>query len=140
MPRHAAAGAGLEPRLDIIESPIQALADDPSPLTGADVIHAGFVLHDLMPDDEPALDRLLAACREASPKATLIVVDAVPFAKDEQERLFSAAFSYLHHGFMGRELQSEIAWSERLARAGFGAVEVSKLGIPGGRLFLARAG
>lgn len=136
--RHAAAAADLGQRLNIIESPIQSLADDPSPLAGADVIHAGFVLHDLMPDDEAVLDRLLAACREASPNATLVVVDAVPFAKDEQERLFSAAFSYLHHGFMGRELQSEMAWSERLARAGFGAVEVSKLGIPGGRLFLAR--
>lgn len=136
--RHAAGDADLGQRLRIIESPIQALADDPSPLAGADVIHAGFVLHDLMPEDEPVLDRLLAACREASPKATLVVVDAVPFARDEQERMFSAAFSYLHHGFMGRKLQSEMAWSERLARAGFSAVEISKLGIPGGRLFLAR--
>jgi len=137
--RHAAAEADLGERLRIIESPIQALADDPSPLAGADVIHAGFVLHDLMPDDEPVLDRLLAACRNAAPGATLVAVDAVPFARDEQERMFSAAFSYLHHGFMGRELQSEMAWSERLARAGFGAVEISKLGIPGGRLFLARS-
>ncbi|WP_151639119.1 class I SAM-dependent methyltransferase [Noviherbaspirillum aerium] len=137
--RHAAGDASLGERLRIIESPIQALADDPSPLIGADVIHAGFVLHDLMPEDEPILDRLLAACRTTAPRATLVVVDAVPFAKDERERMFSAAFSYLHHGFMGRELQSEIAWSERLARAGFGAVEIGKLGIPGGRLFLARS-
>lgn len=136
--RHAAADAGLGERLRIIESPIQTLADDPSPLAGADVIHAGFVLHDLMPDDEPVLDRLLVACRNASPGATLVVVDAVPYAGGEQERMFSAAFSYLHHGFMGRALQSEMAWSERLARAGFTAVEISKLGIPGGRLFLAR--
>lgn len=137
--RAAAMEAGLSHRLNFIQSPIQALADDPAPLSGAAVIHAGFVLHDLMPEDEAALNKLLAACRTTAPDATLIVVDAVPFAKDENERMFSAAFSYLHHGFMGRQLQSEYAWSERLMKAGFGLVEIKKLGIPGGRLFAARA-
>lgn len=136
--RAAAKETGLSDRLEFIHSPIQALAEDPAPLIGAEVIHAGFVLHDLMPDEETTLNKLLAICRSAAPDATLIVVDAVPFAKNEDERAFSAAFSYLHHGFMGRRLQSEYAWSEKLANAGFQSVEVQKLGIPGGRLFAAR--
>lgn len=128
----------LVDRLDFIHSSIQALAEDPTPLIGAEVIHAGFVLHDLMPDEESILNKLLAVCRSAAPNATLIVVDAVPFAKSEDERAFSAAFSYLHHGFMGRRLQTEHAWSEKLTNAGFKSIEVQKLGIPGGRLFAAR--
>ena len=138
--RKAATQAGVADRLEIIESPIQTLAVDPGPLKGAEVIHAGFVFHDLMPDEAKTLDALLAACAAASSKATLIVVDAVPFAKGDPERMFSAAFSYLHHGFMGRQLQSEVAWSERLAGAGFKKTEVQKLGIPGGRLFAATTG
>ena len=136
--RKEAKDEGLSDRLDFIHSPIQALTEDASPLFGAEVIHAGFVLHDLMPDEEPMLIKLLAVCRSAAPDATLIIVDAVPFAKNEDERAFSAAFSYLHHGFMGRQLQSEYAWSEKLANAGFKSIEVQKLGIPGGRLFVAR--
>lgn len=135
--RVAALRAGVADRLEIIESPIQALAADPTPLKNAEAIHAGFVFHDLMPNEEKTLDALLSACATASPKSTLFVVDAVPFAKADSERMFSAAFSYLHHGFMGRQLQSEVAWSERLAKAGFMNTEIQKLGIPGGRLFAA---
>lgn len=135
--RAAAAAAGMADRIAVVQSPIQRLADDPAPMAGADVIHAGFVLHDLMPEDEAVLDALLVACCRAAGSGTLLVVDAVPYAEASHERSFSAAFTFLHEAFMGRVLQTEEQWRQRLRRAGFNNVEVKPLGIPGGRLFAA---
>jgi SAM-dependent methyltransferase len=135
--RAAAEAAGMARRLEFVASPIQALVEDPRPLVGADVIHAGFVFHDLLPADEDRLDALLAACRAHASSGTLVVVDAVPFAQDEWERAFSAAFTHLHNCFMSRMLLSEAAWCEKLNKAGFARIETRLLGIPGGRLFMA---
>lgn len=137
--RAAAQEAGMAGRITVVESPIQRLAEDPTPMQGADVIHAGFVFHDLMPDDEAVLDALLVACRQAAGSGTLLVVDAVPYAAATHERSFSAAFTFLHEAFMGRVLQTEDQWRRRLLKAGFANVRIEPLGIPGGRLFAASA-
>lgn len=50
--RENAAEAGVGDRLKVVESSIEALAIDSSILKGADVIHAGFVFHDLLPEHE----------------------------------------------------------------------------------------
>lgn len=128
---------GFADRITFIRAPIQMLADDPRPLVGADVIHAGFVFHDLMPDDEPALDKVLYACRKYATSGKLVIVDAVPYAADDWERMFSAAFSYLHHNYMGRRLLGGPAWCDKLCSAGFSKIEIKPLGLPGGRILVA---
>jgi len=130
--------AGMQDRIQVIQAPIQSLASDPSPLAGADVVHAGFVLHDLMPQDEAALDAVLRHSHTAmGDRGQFLAVEAVPYATDESERAFSAAFTFLHEAFMGLRLQPEEEWTERLKRAGFNHVAIQRLGIPGGRLFAA---
>lgn len=136
--REIVAGAGLASRLEIVQSPIQALVDDPTPILGADVIHGGFVFHDLMPDEEETLDALLRTFRTRAP-GTLIIVDAVPYGQESGEEAFSAAFTFLHHHFMSRRLQNESEWTTRLTAAGYERVDVTRLGISGGRIFTARA-
>jgi len=39
--------AGVADRLTVVQRSIESLADDPSPIAGADIIHSGFALHDL---------------------------------------------------------------------------------------------
>ncbi|WP_338871353.1 class I SAM-dependent methyltransferase [Myxococcus stipitatus] len=131
--------AGMDSRVSVIEAPIQSLVNDPSPVEGADVIHGGFVFHDLMPDEEATLNALLKTFRVAAPKAAVIVVDAVPYGPEPDEHAFSAAFTFLHSHFMARRLQPESEWKQRLTDAGFPNVSVSRLGISGGRIFTARA-
>ncbi|MBW4567174.1 MAG: methyltransferase domain-containing protein [Tolypothrix carrinoi HA7290-LM1] len=135
--RSAAEQAGVTDRLEVVESPIQVLADDDSILQGADVIHAGFVLHDLLPEEEASLDAILFACHKAAPTGTLLFMEAIPYAERNEERMFSAAFSFLHECFMGRTLLSEAAWRKKLLQAGFKHIKCEPLGIPGGRLFSA---
>jgi SAM-dependent methyltransferase len=130
--------AGMGKRIGVIEAPIQKLIEDPTPLEGADVIHAGFVFHDLMPDEEKTLDALLKVCRQRA-RGTLIVVDAIPYGQIGGEEAFSACFTFLHHHFMARRLQPESEWTNRLTAAGYESVEVSRLGISGGRIFTARS-
>lgn len=135
--RSAAEQAGVADRLEVVESPIQALANDDGILQAADVIHAGFVLHDLLPEEEASLDAILFACHKAAPTGTLLIMEATPYADGSQERMFSAAFSFLHECFMGRTLLNEAAWREKLLQAGFTQVNWEPLGIPGGRLLSA---
>ncbi|MCI0586467.1 MAG: methyltransferase domain-containing protein [Planctomycetes bacterium] len=137
--RAAARAAGMEDRIQIYERSIQSLGEDPSPLRGADVIHAGWVFHELLPEDERYLDELLVACRTTASTGTLVIVEGVPYASAEDERMFSAGYSYLHDSFMSRRLLPEEEWRRKLAKAGFARVDVATLGIPGGRLFAARA-
>lgn len=137
--RDIVAAAGMSERIRVVEAPIQSLVTDPSPLEGAEVIHGGFVFHDLMPDEEATLDALLATFRRAAPRAAVIVVDAVPYAPDTHEQAFSAAFTFLHSHFMGRRLMPEGEWRRKLNQAGYTSVTVDKLGISGGRIFTARA-
>lgn len=131
--------AGMSSRVNVIEAPIQSLITNPSPVEDADVIHGGFVFHDLMPDEEATLDSLLRTFRRVAPRASVIVVDAVPYGPEPGEHAFSAAFTFLHSHFMARRLQPEQEWKQRLTQAGFGHVSVSRLGISGGRIFTARA-
>ncbi|MCG0286181.1 class I SAM-dependent methyltransferase [Streptomyces sp. PSAA01] len=134
----AAEAAGVADRLTVFERPIQSVADDATPVQGADLVHAGFVFHDMMPEEEEIADRVLANCREAMPEGGLMAItEAIPYARSERERRFSAIVTYYHQQFMGRKLLNEAAWTEKLLAAGFRKVEVVELGFPTGRLFLA---
>ena len=129
--------AGMSDRISVVNHKLQDLAVDSSCLQGADVFHAGFVLHDLVTNNEDALTGVLQACRTANADSTLLVVDGLPYVRDVSERAFSAAFTFLHRSFMGRVILSEKQWTERLAKSGFGKIDITPLGIPGGRLFAA---
>ncbi len=137
--RNAVHNAGMDERISVITAPIQSLVKNPAPLKGADVIHAGFVFHDLMPDEEATLDALLQTFRNEAPKGMLIVVDAIPYAHNPGEDEFSAAFTFLHSHFMARQFLTEDGWKTKLSKAGYKTVEVRRLGISGGRIFTAGA-
>lgn len=78
----------------MFERPIQSTATDPSPLEGADVIHAGFVVHDMIPDGEQIAKQVLVRCRDAlQPGGLMALTEAVPYLRNEWERRFSAACS-----------------------------------------------
>jgi hypothetical protein len=127
----------MKDRISVIEAPIQSLIDDPSPVKNVDIIHGGFVFHDLMPDEEATLDALLRTFRKAAPTGMLLIVDAVPYGETPGERAFSAAFTFLHSHFMARQLLTEVEWRTKLSAAGYNNVEITPLGISGGRIFRA---
>jgi hypothetical protein len=128
----------MEHRLSVVEAPIQSLIDNPTPVEGADVIHGGFVFHDLLPDEEETLDALLRTFRQSAPAGALVIVDAVPYAQTPGEQAFSAAFTFLHSHFMGRRFLTESQWKSKLLAAGYATVEINQVGISGGRIFTAR--
>jgi 4-hydroxy 2-oxovalerate aldolase len=129
--------AGVGNRMTVLPVAIESLVDDPSPLQGADVVHAGFVLHDLA-NTPDVLDAVLRACHAALPPgARLVVTDAVPYASQPRERVFSALFTYLHARFMDVQLPTEQEWIGWLTGAGFHDVTCSPHRFPGGRLFVA---
>ncbi|MFG2115883.1 class I SAM-dependent methyltransferase [Streptomyces sp. NPDC048718] len=133
----AARAAGMGDRLDVVERPIQSIADDPTPVEGADVIHAGFVFHDIVKEGD-VFDRVLRQCRDAlRPGGIMAITDAVPYAPAERERRFSALFTYLHAGFMNVELPPEEDWLDRFRQAGFDQARRVPHRFPGGRLFIA---
>ncbi len=134
----AAAGrAGAQDRLEIVNRPIQSLVDDPTPVSGADVVHAGFVMHDLAASPD-LLIAVLTSCREAmAPNGRMIVTDAVPYVANTRERSFSALFTYLHAAFMDVDLPSEQQWLSMFDKAGFGQVQCSSHRMPTGRMFVA---
>lgn len=133
----AASEAGMSDRLQFVTAPIQVLVEDASLIRDADIIHAGFVMHDLLPAEEETLDALLRACCAHAIKGTLIIVDAIPVAPSNWEKPFAAAFNHLHNHFMSRKLLSEEEWTEKLFRAGFANVRVEILDHPGGRMLMA---
>jgi cyclopropane fatty-acyl-phospholipid synthase-like methyltransferase len=130
--------AGMEQRISVVEASIQSLVDNPAPIEGADVIHGGFVFHDLMPDEETTMDALFKTFRRKAPSAALVIVDAIPNAQGPGEQGFSAAFTFLHYYFMGRRFLNEDEWKAKLLAAGYSSVHVGQLGISGGRIFTAR--
>ncbi|MDV5142766.1 class I SAM-dependent methyltransferase [Streptomyces sp. SBC-4] len=133
----AALAAGVGDRLEVVERPIQSVADDPAPLAGADVIHAGFVFHDIVQEGD-IFDRVLRRCREAlRPGGIMAITDSVPYASAERERRFSALFTYLHAGFMNVKLPPEEDWLARFRQAGFDQAQCVPHRFPGGRLFIA---
>ncbi|WP_214103825.1 class I SAM-dependent methyltransferase [Acrocarpospora catenulata] len=132
-----AAEAGLAERLEVVERSVESLAQDPSPVRGADVIHAGFVFHDVIQDAD-VFDLVLKNCHEAMrPGGIMAITDAVPYAPDERERRFSALFTYLHASSMGVRLPSEEEWLDRFTAAGFAQAECRAHRFPTGRLFVA---
>ncbi len=134
----AAAGAGMGDRLEVVNRSVESLVDDPSPLRDADVVHAGFVMHDVAgrPD---VLDGVLRACRDTvADGGCLVVTDAVPYAEGERARAFSALFTYLHAGSMDVRLPTEADWRAAFHRAGFHDVSATPLPMPGSRVFVAQ--
>jgi SAM-dependent methyltransferase len=136
--RAAAQLAGVQDRLTVVERSIQSLATDPELLDGADIVHAGFVFHDMLPDEEEVADRILANCHERlAPGGIMAITDAAPYVQNERERRFSALMTYYHHCFMGRRLLDEEEWATKLRAAGFGHVEASAHLLPSSRLIVA---
>ncbi|GGO95574.1 class I SAM-dependent methyltransferase [Wenjunlia tyrosinilytica] len=130
--------AGVSDRLTVVERSIQSIATDPSPVEGSDVIHAGFVFHDMMPEEEDVADAVFANCREAlRPGGIMAITEAVPYLRNERERRFSSIVTYYHREFMKRKLLTEAEWEAKLRDAGFNDVRTVELGFPTGRLFVA---
>jgi SAM-dependent methyltransferase len=135
----AAARAGVGDRFEVVHRRIESLVDDPSPVAGADLVHAGFVLHDVVAEAE-TFDAVLRSCRKAmSPAGKLVVTDAIPYSADPRERKFSALFTYLHAEFMGVRLPTEQQWTESFRAAGFTDVTCVELRLPTARMFVATA-
>ncbi|WP_448333825.1 class I SAM-dependent methyltransferase [Streptomyces sp. DSM 41534] len=133
----AARRAGVADRLDVVHRSIESIAEDPAPVRGADVVHAGFVLHDVVARPD-VLDAVLRACRESLAEGgRMIVTDAVPYVPDSRERAFSALFSYLHASSMEVNLPPTEVWHEAFRRAGFTDVSSTPLRMPGSRVFQA---
>ncbi len=136
--RQAAEDAGVADRLTVFELPIQTIAEDPSPLEGVDLVHAGFVFHDMMPEEEQIADRVLTNCRDTIQKGgVMAITEAVPYARSARERRFSSIVTYYHQQFMYRRLLTEDEWRSKLLGAGFFKVDCIELGFPTGRLFVA---
>lgn len=130
--------AGLAGRLRVVQRSVESLADDPSPIAGADVIHAGFVFHDLLSDPETSA-AVLRSCKNAlAPGGFLAISDAVPYSATARERMFSSLFTYLHESFMNVRLPAEETWRETFLAAGFSAVQCRPHKVPGGRLFIVK--
>lgn len=127
----------VQDRLTVVNRSIESLIDDAEPVRGADVVHAGFVMHDAARDPD-VLDGVLRACRESiSDNGALVVTDSVPYVANSRERAFSALFTYVHSGAMGISLPTEEDWRAAFQRAGFSTVTSTPLRMPGSRVFVA---
>jgi DNA-binding transcriptional ArsR family regulator len=137
----AAQRAGVADRLTIVERSIESVASDPAILDDADAVHGGFVFHDMLPHDEAVFEGVLRNSARAlsKTKGRMLVTDAAPFVKNQRERMFSAAFGFLHHFCMGRRLLSEEEWAEKFRTNGFQSVECTRLPFPTARLYVANA-
>ncbi|WP_331766060.1 class I SAM-dependent methyltransferase [Embleya sp. NBC_00896] len=132
----AASRADLSDRLTVVNRSIESLTEDPSPVQGADVVHAGFVMHDIVADPD-VFDAVLRNCRVSlATGGQMVITDGVPYASDPRERAFSALFTYLHGSFMGVQLPTEKQWEEAFRRAGFTEVQCVRHRFPTGRMFL----
>ena len=130
--------AGVADRLCVVQRSVESLADDPSPIAGADVIHSGFVFHDLLSDRE-TLGAALRSCKNAlAPGGFLAITDAVPYRGTIRERAFSSLFTYLHEGFMNVRLPAEETWREIFCAAGFSDIQSIPHKMPGARLFIVK--
>lgn len=132
----AAQRAGVGDRLTVVNRRVQSLVDDPSPVAGADVVHAGFVMHDIV-GDSAVFSAVLAACRASlAAGGKMVIVDAVPYCADARGRAFSALFTYLHARSMGVELPVQDQWEAAFRGAGFTRVTCTPLRMPGSRMFV----
>jgi SAM-dependent methyltransferase len=133
----AAGRVGVGDRFQVVNRKIESLVDDPAPVDGADLVHAGFVMHDVSADPE-TFDAVLRSCRAAmAPGGRLIVTDAIPYAPDQRERKFSALFTYLHAAFMAVRLPTDEQWQAAFRAAGFADVTCAEHRMPGARMFVA---
>lgn len=133
----AAERADVRDRLEVVNRSIESLVDDASPVRDADVVHAGFVMHDVVSQPD-VLDGILRTVRTSlADGGCFVVTDAVPYVADVRERSFSALFTYLHAGSMGVRLPSEERWRAAFQRAGFSDVTSTPLRMPGSRVFVA---
>ena len=134
--RCAAERAGVADRLNVVNRRIESLVDDPSPLEGADVVHAGFVMHDVVGDVEMFM-ALLRTCRAATAKGCrLVVTDAMPYVPTSRERTFSALFTYLHASSMNVRLPTEEQWYAMFRRAGYAEIRCVPHRMPAARMFV----
>jgi ubiquinone/menaquinone biosynthesis C-methylase UbiE len=134
--RSAATRAGVADRLRVVNCTIESLVDDPMPLAGADVVHAGFVLHDLIADAATFL-AVLRTCRAVTADgASVVVTDAVPYVPAPGERAFSALFTYLHASSMNVRLPTEEQWRDMFLDAGYTEVKCVPHRMPTGRMFV----
>jgi SAM-dependent methyltransferase len=135
--QRAARRAGVADRLEVVTRPIESLVDDSGPVAGADVVHAGFVMHDIISRSD-VFQAVLRRCRAAmSSNGRVLVTDGVGFVADSRERRFSALFAFLHANFMDVDLPPVERWVDAFRRAGFGTVTHSPHRFPNGRLFVA---
>jgi SAM-dependent methyltransferase len=133
----AARRADMQDRITVVNRSIESLIDDPGPVHGVDVVHAGFVLHDVGVDED-VLNGVLCTCRESlADDGCIVATDAVWNADNPRERAFSALFTYLHSSSMGVRLPSEERWRAAFQRAGFSNVTSTPLRMPGSRMFVA---
>jgi SAM-dependent methyltransferase len=133
----AARRADLHDRLTVVNRTVESLLDDPGPVRGAGVVHAGFVFHDVGANPE-LFDQVLRTCRDClADDGCVIATDAVAYADNPRERAFSALFTYLHLSSMGVKLPSEENWRATFQRAGFSNVTSTPLRMPGSRMFVA---
>lgn len=133
----AARRAEVGDRFEVVHRSIESLIDDPKPVQGADVVHAGFVMHDVVSEPD-VFHGVLRTVRESLTRGgCFVVTDAVPYVDNSRERAFSALFSYLHASSMDVRLPPEKLWREALGRAGFRDVSSEPLGMPGSRVFVA---
>lgn len=134
----AARTAGVQDRLTILERPIRSLLDDPSLVSGSDVLHAGAAFHELLPDRH-LLRLVLKACRkQLRIGGVLMLTELVPPPHPEQERLFGA-LATLYSELQGHHLLTESEWVDELRKAGFANVAVRPVGLPATRLITASA-
>lgn len=129
-------GKGLSARIEVIHAPVESLIDDTTLLENVDIVHAGFVFHDLNPIESEVLPRLLSAIKRTSPKVKLVIVDAIPDDMPCENNAYSLAFTFLHTHFMDRKFPSEAGWRTMLEKAGFMDVTISKPGLSGSRLIV----
>ncbi|EXU65411.1 hypothetical protein Z951_25735 [Streptomyces sp. PRh5] len=133
----AARRAEVGDRLEVVNRSVESLVEDHSPVRDADVVHAGFVMHDVVSRPD-VLDGVLRACRASiADGGCLVVTDAVPYVADPRERSFSALFTYLHSSSMDVTLPPEEEWRAAFGRAGFSDVTSTPLRMPGSRMFVA---
>lgn len=134
--RDAAERAGVADRLRVVNRTIESIVDDPSPVAGVDVVHAGFVLHDVIADAETFL-AVLRTCRAVTAEgARVVVTDAVPYVPVPRERAFSALFTYLHASSMNVRLPTEEQWRDMFLDAGYTDVVCVPHRMPTGRMFV----
>ncbi len=139
--RMSAAARGLSDRIRIYERSLQSLVEDPSPLDGADIVHAGFVFHDLLPEETDVAVAVFRNCHKALSETGgyLILTELVPYESNERERKFSSLVTYFHMQFMQRRLPRPSEWAALLHAGGFQEVEIFEVDMPGARIIRAKA-